>query len=124
MRPSHKELTAKLQTALQAVHADHILLVEPAVIVADAVELGYVIGDELQVILLELLNSTGPEHYAGHRPPERSYETRIRDLELWAFSVDCPRFEGQVYYKFSLQREWLFLVSLHRCRNTGGGRKV
>jgi hypothetical protein len=114
-RPSHKELSGKLQAALEAVHQNSIRLVEPEVIVADAMTLGYSIRDELHLVLLELLNSTGPEHYAGHRPPQRSYERQIRNLDLWAFSVSCQRFECRVYYKFSLHNGTFYLVSLHVC---------
>jgi hypothetical protein len=114
-RPSHKELNGKLQAALQAVHDNMILLVEPAAIVADSLPLGYSIRNELQVVLLDLLNSTGPEHYAGYRPPEKSYEKQIFDHDLWAFSVTCQRFENRVYYKFSLRKGTFYLVSLHIC---------
>lgn len=82
----------KLHAALSAVHDNRIILVEPGIIVAHAAELGYSIRDELQQVLLELLQHTGPEHYAGHRPPQKSYETRIHLLDLWAFSVICPMF--------------------------------
>jgi len=115
VRPSHKELSGKLQTALQYVHANRILLLEPTVIVADAIELEYSLG-ELQAVLLDLLNCTVPEHYSGYQPPEKSYETRIKNLELWAFSVTCPRFEQPIYYKFTLSHSYLYLVSLHTCR--------
>ncbi|CAG0990506.1 hypothetical protein [Geobacter sp.] len=118
-RPSHKELTGKLKTALQCVHANRILLVEPVVIAADAIELDYPLS-ELQTVLLDLLNCTGPEHYAGNRPPAKSYETRIKSLELWAFSVTCPRFTPYIYYKFALHENWFFLVSLHPSRGTRG----
>lgn len=118
-RPSHKELNGKLKVALDAVHGNRINLVESEVIVADAVELGYSIRHELQLVLLELLNNTGPEHYAGHRPPQRSYEKLIRNLDMWAFSVACPRFEPRVYYKFSLHNECFYLVSLHACTSLG-----
>ncbi|MBW6510871.1 MAG: hypothetical protein K0A93_01970 [Desulfuromonadaceae bacterium] len=118
-RPSHKELNGKLHLARDAVHDNRIILIEPAVIVSDAMALGYSIRHELQLVLLELLNNTGPDRYAGHHPPERSYEKRIRNLDLWAFSVSCQRFEPRVYYKFSLQNAWFYLVSLHVCTSTG-----
>lgn len=114
-RPTHKELTGKLKIALQCVHANRIFLVEPAVIAADAIELDYSLR-ELQAVLLDLLNCTGPEHYAGNRPPAKSYETCIKSLELWAFSVTCPRFAPCIYYKFALHNDGFFLVSLHPTR--------
>jgi len=118
-RPSHKELRGKLQAAQSVVHDNRIILVEPGVIVADAMGLGYSIRHELQLVLLDLLNNTGPENYAGHRPPQRSYEKCIHNLDLWAFSVTCPRFDPRVYYKFSLHNECFYLVSLHACTSTG-----
>lgn len=81
--------------------------------------LGYSIRHELQLVLLDLQNNTGPEHYVGYHPPERSYKKQIRNLDLWAFSVSCQRFEQRVYYKFSLQNTWFYLVSLHVCISTG-----
>lgn len=114
-RPSHKELNGKLQIALEAVRDNRILLVEPGALVADAVELGYSIRHELQLVLLDLLNNTGPDHYAGLHPPEKSYEKRIQYLDLWAFSVYCQRFELRIYYKFSLHNKYFYLVSLHIC---------
>ena len=118
-RPSHRELSGKLQAALQLVHTNRIILVEPTVIVADAMGLGYSVRDELQAVLIDLLNATSPDHYAGGHPPEQSYETRIRNLELWAFSVESPRFACRIYYKFSLRGELFYLVSLHLCRSQG-----
>jgi len=123
-RPSHRELTGKLQAALQAVHDNRIVLVEAEVLVADAIELGYSIRNELHLILIELLISTSPEHYAGGRPPHRSYETRIRDLELWAFSVVCPHLATRVYYKFALHANCFYLVSLHVCREQGESGEI
>ncbi len=105
--------------ALEAVHENRISLIEPQVIVADAMELGYSIRHELQSVLIELLNHTGADHYVGYRPPEKSYERKIRNLELWAFSVVSPRFDMQVYHKFSLKNDWFFLVSLHACSHGG-----
>jgi hypothetical protein len=118
-RPSHKELNGKLKAALKSVHANRIVLLEPAVLVADAVELGYSIRDELQIVLIDLLNSSSPEEYVGCRPPEKSYETKILDLELWAFSVAIPRFHPRIYFKFSLCGDTFYLVSLHVCRSQG-----
>ncbi len=97
-------MNGKLCAALEAVHGNRIFLIEPAVIVADAVELGYSIGRELQLVLLELLNNTGPDHYAGYRPPEKAYERQIRNLELWAFSVESAKFDLQVYYNIFSQK--------------------
>jgi len=112
-RPSHKELNTKLHAALSAVRENRIKLVEPRVISAHALQLGYSIRHELQQVLLDLLDNTGPEHYAGQRPPQKSYQACIQNHDLWAFSLNCPTFEHCVYYKFSLRNNFFYLVSLH-----------
>lgn len=113
VRPSHKELNNKLNAALKAVQENRIVLVEPGIIITHAMELGYSIRHELKDVLLDLLRNTGPEHYAGHRPPQKSYETRIHNLDLWAFLVNCSKFDPHIYYKFSLCNDFFYLVSLH-----------
>ena len=115
-RPSHKELYAKIRQAIQAVSEKKVTLLNSDVIASDALELGYLIGDELLEILSELLNSIQPEHYAGTRPPQKSYEEEIQDLELFAFSLFMDRFNCEIYLKFALYDDELWIVSLHKSR--------
>ena len=60
------------------------------------------------------LDSTSPNDYSGSRPPKRSYEDEISGLDLFAFVVKIDRFPVPVYYKFSLTKDELWLVSLHK----------
>lgn len=90
-----------------------MLLLEQDTIAQDAIDLEYDIGNELFDVLSELLDETSPTHYAGTRPPQRSYERKIEGLELFAFSVESSRFKSQIYYKFALAEKALWLVSLH-----------
>ena len=83
---------------------------------ADAIELGYDVGTELTDILQRLLDNISPDHYTGSRPPQRSYEAVIQDLELFAFVADSDVFETKVYLKFALSDGALWLVSLHKNR--------
>jgi hypothetical protein len=115
-RPSHKELTRKIAEALVATHAGKIEILEPAVIAMDALELGYSIESELQIVLLELLNATVPENYDGRKPPEKSYKMRIKDCDLFAFCLRINRFKVDVYHKFAIKNSVLWLVSLHNSR--------
>ena len=115
-RPSHKELYGKLYSARQIVKEGRVALLNQIALAADAIELGYVIESELSDVLAELLGATAPNHYTGSRPPQRSYEQDIQGLELFAFVVECDRFKCRVYFKFALENEIFWLVSLHQNR--------
>ena len=114
LRPSHKELYGKIHEAKKAVSEGTVLIVEQEVVAADALELEYLVETELLGVLQELLEEASPGHYAGTRPPQRSYEREIEGLELFAFVVENIRFKCRVYYKFALAQEFFWLVSLHR----------
>jgi hypothetical protein len=115
-RPSNKELYNKLRLARQAVEAGRIALINPLALATDAIELGYSIELELNTVLGELLGQTTPAHYAGSKPPQKSYERDIQGLELFAFVVESSRCNGRVYLKFALAEETFWLVSLHKDR--------
>jgi hypothetical protein len=115
-RPSNKELYNKLREAGIAVSKGLISLLNQDIIAADAIELEYTIGTELIPILQELLDYTTPDHYAGSRPPQKSYEREIKGLDLFPFVADCRRLKCRVYYKFALVEGRLWLVSLHQDR--------
>ena len=82
----------------------------------DALERGYSIENELQIVLLELLNATVPENYDGRRPPEKSYKKQIKDSDLFAFCLRIDRFNVDVYYKFTIKNPLLWIASLHNSR--------
>lgn len=115
-RPSHKELYGKLRLAREAVREERVALLNQLSLTADAIELDYSIGHELKAVLAELLEETTPAHYTGSRPPLRSYEQDIQGLELFAFAVETKRFKCRVYFKFALEGELFWLVSLHQDR--------
>jgi len=119
VRPSHKEINRKIVAAKKAVSKDHIFLVNQEIIAIDALEMGYLIED-LPSILLELLENTRPKDYMGSKPPQKSYESKILDMELFAFRIPCDHFNGQVYYKFAINENGVYLVSLHKHREKGG----
>lgn len=86
------------------------------VLAADAIELDYSIELELEAVLFELLEAAAPGNYTGSRPPQRSYEQDVQGLELFAFTVGSQRFKCRIYFKFAMQDEMLWLVSLHQDR--------
>jgi hypothetical protein len=121
LRPSPKELEKKIREARRAVREGRVFILEQEAVAADAIELGYLIETELPEVLREILDKTDPGHYAGTRPPQRSYEREIEGLELLSFAVASARFGCRVYCKFALTQEAFWLVSLHRERK--GKRK-
>jgi hypothetical protein len=111
-RPSHKELTTKIRQARIAVSNRRVEIVDPVAVAADALELGYLVA-EMKSVLSRILDEFGPGHYAGRRPPQRSYKERIRGCELYAFRWESTLFGCPVYVKFALKEDTLWLASLH-----------
>lgn len=111
-RPSHKELTRKIAQAKKAVLHGCIKFVDPTIIASEALELGYLVKD-ITNILPEILDEIEPKNYAGTRPPQRSYENKIRDFDLFAFGWKSKYFGCELYLKFTLKEKVLWLVSLH-----------
>lgn len=114
-RPSYKEIDRKLRKARELVSQKKILIINLSAIMEDATELGYLMKD-LSSILCEVLDEIGPQNYVGRRPPEKSYEQEIQDLELFAFRWDSVLFGCKAYLKFVLNNDFLYVVSLHQHR--------
>ncbi len=93
-----------------------VFLLHQESLAEDAIELGYDIGSELFEVLEELLAETKIGHYAGARPPQKSYKDDIDGLELFPFVVKSRRFGCRVYFKFAVSEGSLWLVSLHKDR--------
>lgn len=117
-RPSHSELSGKLRAAGEAVKNNRIAVVKgmEKALVTDALDLGYNIRTELRTVLSELIARTKPEDYAGGRPPKKSYKGEITGQELFAFKVKTARFYCDIYYKFTIWNDDLWLTSLHEDR--------
>ncbi|MBW1893996.1 MAG: hypothetical protein JRI91_09910 [Deltaproteobacteria bacterium] len=111
-RPSGKELYNKIKQAKEAVSNNLIHIIDPAVVAADAIELGYQ-AVNLKNVLSDILEEIGPNHYAGYRPPQKSYKSEILGLELFAFRWVSKRFGCESYMKFSIMQGRMYLVSLH-----------
>ena len=116
IRPAYHELDKKLVEARQAVAENRIRTLSPGVLAADAIELDYLI-EELAHILAEILNEASPDNYAGTHPPQRSYDDKVKDKELFAFEFNSRYFDKVVYLKFVLIDGYLWIVSLHNSRS-------
>lgn len=122
-RPSKKELFNKIREVKNAVSSNRIEIVDAVSLAADAIELAYDISTELKIVLKDLLHSISPDQYSGSRPPQKSYEAVIQNLELFAFVADSEFLEQKVYFKFALAGGSIWLVSLHKDRPFEKGNK-
>jgi len=118
-RPSYKELNNKIHQAREAVLESRIYILDPEIIAADALEIGYLVED-ISNVLYDILNEITPSNYAGQRPPQLSYEDKIKGCELFAFKWESRRFGCELYLKFVLKESLMWLVSFHQHRKTEG----
>lgn len=124
-RPSHKEISKRLRQAIELVAEGSVSILEPNVILADSIELGYSFSLEFNPIIEELLGLAAPENYAGARPPQKSYEAQIENADLYAFVIKSPILDDKsIYFKFTLYNDVLVIVSLHEDKNGGKPWKI
>ena len=121
-RPSLREIDRKLYQAKESVSQNKILTINPAVLAEDADGLGFLISD-LANTLSKILIEIKAQNYIGRRPPEKSYEDEIKDLDLFAFRWNSVRFGCETYLKFVISDDFLYIVSLHRHRPQKRGGK-
>lgn len=114
-RPSYKELNNKIEQARKAALESRISIVDPETIAADALEIGYLVED-ISNVLVDILNEITPGNYAGQKPPQRSYEDKIKGSELFAFRWESKFFGCAIYLKFTVIKDQMWLVSFHQAR--------
>lgn len=115
-RPSHHELNGKLKKASEGASAKRIFLLKPDIIIADLLDLDYLVED-MDKDLPAILQEIKPENYRGRRPPDKSHEEDILDAELFAFRWNSRFFGRDMYIKFAIIEGALWIVSLHRDRS-------
>ncbi len=120
-RPSHSEIQGKIKQAREVVFRNYFSLLKPSIIALEALELG-IQFEEINPVLVELLDEVQPRNYAGTYPPQRSYEDRISQSELFAFRWMSKRLGCMVYLKFTFKGNQLWLISLHVDRTDPKGR--
>jgi hypothetical protein len=115
--PSHKTITGKVKLAKDALKGERLFYVDVDIIAADLSGINRDMS-ELPDILNELLEKADYKNYTGTRPPQKSYEAEINGCELFAFTVESRLAGCTMYFKFTLQEDVLWLVSLHREKPT------
>jgi hypothetical protein len=124
-RPSDRELTHKVDEALEAILAGRRQIGLTKHLLSDCVALGLASEAELWQVLPELfreIKAADPiSCYAGQHPPSRSYDDEMRDMELWPFHWLSQSQGKMMFIKFALKRnraqEWVYVhVDVHEDR--------
>jgi hypothetical protein len=115
-RPSNRELHRKLKQASEAAAARRIRVLEPDSVLADLLDLDYPVAN-LAMDLPAVFEEIGPRDYRGQSPPKKSYEKAILGSELFAFRWVSKVFGCRMYLKFTVKKQDLWIVSLHRDRS-------
>lgn len=76
-RPSDGELDKKIRAAKAALALQNGLFANPNKAVGELYDLEIESPGQVWKLILELLDEITPKHYAGDRPPKRSYEKTI-----------------------------------------------
>ena len=119
-RPSNKEIYDKVCFALESLRAGRWQIGLTKHLTGDLAELELDSTQDLPNLLIELLEeikAAGPVScYAGSRPPQRSYEREIQDLELWAYHWQSHRLGKRMYLKLAMKKQWYIHVDCHEDR--------
>jgi hypothetical protein len=119
-RPSNREIYGKVADALVALRAGRFQFGPLKHLSGDLAGLQLASASELPdllIVLLEEIQHEGPiTRYAGTRPPQRSYEPQILNLELWAYSWHSPRLRKPMYLKYALKNQCYIHVDCHEDR--------
>jgi len=94
--------------------------VNPIKVTPDLEELGYDTADEITAAIGGALSEVLPAHYDGKRPPERAYEPVIKNRELFPFWWESAFFACEMYFKFVVADDGLWIVSLHKSTQDSG----
>lgn len=77
--------------------------------------------EEIWDLIYICLHEIKAKDYVGNRPPEASYEQKIKGQELFAFSWYSTICKKQMYLKFTISKGCLNYVSFHEDKKTGKG---
>lgn len=116
LRPSHKELMGKIRTASSAIMEGRRFFANTDKSVGELYNLE-IDNQQLWELLPKLLSeieALGIDRcYCGKKPPEKSYEGKIKEADLFAFAWDSNLLEKKMYLKFAIVGEKFFYISLH-----------
>ena len=116
-RPSNREKYNKVSEAIAAIECGACFRLLTKHISMDDEAMGVDDEDGFWTMLVELLKevlTVDPvKHYAGRHPPQRSYEAKLKDKELWAYAWDSEILGKRMYVKFCITKGCYFHVDCH-----------
>lgn len=120
-RPSQRECHQKVKAALDAVKDGRRAVVLEKHLQETMEFTGACDAEGLwktvEALLEELCKQKVSACYAGGYPPQRSYEGRIKDLELWPFRWRSSVLGCDVYLKFCIKKDYFLFVDCHENRD-------
>jgi len=137
-RPSAREIDQKLRQAEEALKESRGLFANPQKAVGELIDLDIGNTEELWPLVLKLLKEIKLIDYAGSHPPMKSYEPKIANCELYAFTWNSKAMDKRMYIKFAIKTEnvcsqrksenkkkfCFYYVSLHESKPNKGNLKL
>jgi hypothetical protein len=109
MQPAtHKSLTAKLRQAIDAFDSGRVAFACETHVEHDIDELDLPDTEAYQDLIYECLQIAQTDPLACFRQPDPAKSTKhslTRNLPMWAFEVQHPRFREKIYLKFCLKEQ-------------------
>lgn len=115
-RPTNREIDKRLQEAKEALENRQVAFANPSKVVGELMSLERD-EDEVWELILKLINEIRIKDYKGGYPPLKSYEPKIENHDLWAFSWYSSYLDLRMYLKFSVKNGYFYYVSLHECKS-------
>lgn len=121
-RPSHREITRRLNEAKEALrlkkgYFPYVIKNGKMKVSGEMEALGDISSDEILDLILNLLEEEiVPDDYAGKNPPEKAYEKMIKGEDLWAFCWYSKLLKKRMYLKFVIKNKSFYYVSLHESK--------
>ena len=122
-RPSHKELSKKLDQAKEALTAGRALIAnDQKHFQPDMQECRSATSKAHFHRILEFLEEIaadgGADCYVGRYPPYKCYEKNFENDELYAFAWQSPRMKKRMYLKFGIRisktgEPWYIYLNCH-----------
>ncbi len=115
-RPSYREINNRLLEAKVALQNRKVFFASSDKVTDELLRLNIQETSEIWTLLLQLFDEIVVDDYVGGNPPEQSYETKIKNLELWAFAWSSVLLRKEMYVKFAIKNGTFYYVSLHKSK--------
>jgi hypothetical protein len=115
-RPSHREISAKIKAAKEAIERGKFSPADFKKAAADLEKLDLWGKEEMRKTFFESLTEITPNDYEGQRPPAKSMEKKVFNEEMFAFCWDSKRFLKRMYLKFCMKQGHFYYISFHETK--------